>query len=117
MKFGITRWKMVPSYRGTPCFVLPLTGFFQSLVPLARPTKFATVSGVCFSNSVQRSVPAVVSKTAVGLVEAVGAAAAACGALGLAVPLLGLAGVLGLVAGTAPVPELCCAPAVNAIRK
>src|SRR5205807_173306 len=66
MKLGITRWKMVPSERGAPCLVAPLAGFFQSLVPVANPMKLATVSGVSFSNSVQRILPAVVSKTATG---------------------------------------------------
>src|SRR2546423_1075936 len=74
MKFGMTRWKMVPSYSGVLCLVTWLTGFFQSFVPLARPMKFATVSGVCFSNNVQRILPAVVSMTATGLPEVVGAA-------------------------------------------
>src|SRR5262249_28372201 len=77
MKFGITRWKIVPSYRGTPCLVTWLAGFFQSFVPFANPMKLATVSGVSFSNNVQRSFPAVVSKTAVGSTEAIGLAGVA----------------------------------------
>jgi len=39
---------------------------------VARPMKLATVMGVCFSKSVQRSLPAVVSKTATGFPEAAG---------------------------------------------
>src|SRR5262249_14971742 len=41
--------------------------------------KFATVSGVCFSKRVQRILPAVVSITATGLPDALGAAVAALG--------------------------------------
>src|SRR3954468_6322673 len=66
MKFGITRWKMVPLYSGTACMVLLLTGFFQSLVPWASPTKLATVLGALSGKSWQVSLPAVVLKTAVG---------------------------------------------------
>src|SRR5579864_5369488 len=93
---------MVPSYSGVACLVAPLTGFFQSLVPVARPMKLATVSGVSFSKSVQRRVPAVVLKTAVGSAET-----ARC--TGVLAPVAGLAGVVGLAAGLVWVLELSCA--------
>src|SRR6267154_2777650 len=57
---------MVPSYRGTPCLVAPLTGFFQSLVPEANPMKFSTPIGALSGNSVQVSLPTVVLMTAIG---------------------------------------------------
>src|SRR5436305_9528879 len=66
MNPGMTRWKMVPSYSGTPCLLAPLTGFFQSFVPLASPMKLATPMGALSGNSVQFIFPAVVSITAVG---------------------------------------------------
>src|SRR5713226_10627480 len=74
MNSGITRWKIVPLYSGTPCILRPLAGLVQSLVPVARPMKFATPSGALSGNSVQVSLPAVVSMIAVGC-----AAAAATG--------------------------------------
>src|SRR3954471_7662531 len=46
--------------------VLLLTGFFQSLVPWASPTKLATVLGALSGKSSHVSLPAVVLKTAVG---------------------------------------------------
>ena len=64
--------------------VAPLAGFFQTLVPVARPMKLATVSGVSFSNSVQRILPAVVSKMATGSPEDAGLAADLRGAFLLA---------------------------------
>src|SRR6516165_7634276 len=67
MKSGITRWKMVPSYSGTPCFLAP-EGLVQSFVPLARPTKFSTPTGATFGNNVQCILPAVVSMIASGSV-------------------------------------------------
>src|SRR5437763_10218174 len=76
MKSGITRWKMVPSYSGVLCLVAWLTGLVQSFAPVARSMKFLTVIGVSFSKSLQRSVPAVVSKTAVGSPDFFGAAVA-----------------------------------------
>src|SRR6478672_10115635 len=57
---------MVPSYRGTPCFLACEMGFVQSLVPWARPVKLATPIGALSGNRVQVSLPAVVSMTAVG---------------------------------------------------
>src|SRR5256885_14813860 len=48
--------------------VLPDLGSFQSLLPVARPTKLATEFGDLSENSSQVMRPAVVSKTAVGLV-------------------------------------------------
>src|SRR6476619_2477934 len=66
MKSGITRWKMVPLYRGTPCFLAPVAGLVQSLVPRASPMKFATPIGALSGNSVQVNLPAVVSMIAVG---------------------------------------------------
>src|SRR5947209_5171709 len=57
--------------------------------------KLATVSGVSFSNNVQRSLPAVVSKTAVGSPEAVDAA--------------GFAAVEALCAGAALGADCVCA--------
>src|SRR5450755_1841653 len=76
MKPGITRWKMVPSYRGTPCFLACEMGLVQSLVPVAKPVKLATPMGALSGNRVQVSLPAVVSMMAVG--------SAAVGAAGLA---------------------------------
>src|SRR5438445_9889237 len=75
---------MVPSYSGTPCLVAPLTGFLQSLVPLARPIKFATPTGALSGKSVQVILPTVVSMMATGF-------AAADVVAGLAAPL-GLVG-------------------------
>src|SRR5258708_40052788 len=69
MNSGMTRWKIVPSYKGVLCLVTPLAGFFQSFLPVARPIKFSTVIGASFSNKVQRNVPAVVLNTATGLPE------------------------------------------------
>src|ERR1700704_1787524 len=69
MNSGITRWKIVPSYKGVLCLVTPLAGFFQSFLPVARPIKFSTVIGASFSNRLQRKVPAVVLKTATGFPE------------------------------------------------
>src|SRR5216684_1244277 len=83
-----------------------MTGLFQSLVPLARQMKLATVSVVSFSNRVQRSVPAVVSITAVGAPEA----ARWIGGLAVA-PDLGA----GLVVGGVCVLEFDCAPAAKAV--
>src|ERR1700722_985031 len=57
---------MVPSYRGVPCFFWWVTGLVQSFVPLAKPMKLATPMGALSGKSVQVSLPAVVSITAVG---------------------------------------------------
>src|ERR1700693_2366120 len=65
MKLGMTRWKMVPLYRGTPFTILPVLGSFHSLVPVDSPMKLATVSGAWSGNSVQVMLPAVVSMVAV----------------------------------------------------
>src|ERR1700687_5302094 len=93
---------MVPSYSGTPCLVARLTGFFQSLVPDASPTKFSTPTGALSGKSVHVILPAVVSMIAVGF-EA--------GTAGLAA-VAGFAGVLGL-AGAAWLPEPVCANAAD----
>src|SRR5499427_4744460 len=55
---------MVPSYNGRLCMVAPLKGFFQSFVPVARPTKLSTVIGALSGKSVQLMSPAVVWKVA-----------------------------------------------------
>src|SRR5437762_13797197 len=78
---------MVPLYRGTPCILRPVEVFVQSLVPLAKPIKLATPIGAFFGNSVQVSLPAVVSMMAAGA-----GAAAAVDAVGF----LGAADVAGL---------------------
>src|SRR5208282_5842907 len=66
MNSGMTRWKMVPSYRAMLCFLACVTGLVQSLVPFARPMKFATPMGAIFGNSTQWRSPAVVWMMAVG---------------------------------------------------
>src|SRR5712692_6735991 len=75
MKLGITRWKMVPSYSGTPCFLAWVTGLAQSFVPSARPMKLATPMGALSGNSLHVSLPAVVSMIAVDCPEPVDFAA------------------------------------------
>src|SRR5690348_4406423 len=97
MKFGMTRWKMVPSYKGVCSLVAPLTGFFHCLVPVARPMKFLTVSGALSGYRVQVILPRLVSKRALGRFGA--AAVVAC--------VAGLAGVLaaGLAAGLDVCPK------------
>src|ERR1044071_121461 len=97
MNPGITRWNIVPSYSGTPCLLAPLTGFFQSLVPEARPMKFATPIGALSGKSVQVILPAVVSIIAVGLAAVV----------------VGLAVAAGLAAAACPV-DFVCANAIAA---
>src|SRR5215467_6481930 len=69
MKLGITRWKVVPSYNGRPCFLAWETGLVQSFVPSARPMKFATPSGALSGKSLQVILPAVVSMMALGPAE------------------------------------------------
>src|ERR1051326_3266999 len=88
---------MVPSYKGTPCFLAWLAGLTQSLVPLAKPIKFATPMGALSGKSSHFILPTVVSITAVGPVGrgGVGATDLVAGAVGLA------AGRVGLVAGAA----------------
>src|SRR6266852_4318546 len=103
MNSGMTRWKIVPSYKGVLCFVTPLAGFFQSFLPVARPIKFSTVSGASFSNKVQRNVPAVVLKTAMGFPE---------GATGFLTGAFAVLEVLGFAAGAACPNELAAMPRV-----
>src|SRR5215472_3596697 len=55
---------MVPSYSGRLCMAAPFEGFFHSLVPVASPTKLATVTGALSGKSVQLMSPAVVWKVA-----------------------------------------------------
>src|SRR5271165_2484794 len=74
MKFGMTRWQIVPSYSGV-CIIWPVLGFFHGLVPSASPMKLATVSGALSGNKVQVMLPSVVSMMAV---VPFGAGAAAC---------------------------------------
>src|ERR1041384_7950460 len=57
---------MVPSYKGTPCFLAWLAGLTQSLVPLAKPIKLATPMGALSGKSSHFILPTVVSMTAVG---------------------------------------------------
>src|SRR5271165_6000290 len=99
MKFGITRWKTVPSYKGLLCMVTPLDGFFQSLVPVARPMKLSTVIGALSGNSVQVMLPMVVSKMA----------CTGWGATGVDVAV-------GLAAGFAAVVRVCAMAAPNRVR-
>src|SRR5579885_2243914 len=66
MNSGITRWKMVPSYRGLLRIVAPLMGFFHSFVPVASPMKFATPIGALSGKSVHVILPTVVSSIATG---------------------------------------------------
>src|SRR5436853_3079961 len=63
MKSGITRWKMVPSYRRSLLF-LRETGCVHSRLPSASSMKLVTVLGASFSNRRQTIWPSVVSKTA-----------------------------------------------------
>src|ERR1700722_2685691 len=93
MNSKITRSKIVLSYIGKPCFVVP-TGFFHSFVPVARPMKLATPIGALSGNSVQVIFPTVVSMIAVGF-----AATAVCTGT--------FAAVLGF-AGAACDPEVAC---------
>src|SRR5271166_1053159 len=99
MKFGITRWKTVPSYKGLLCMVTPLDGFFQSLVPVARPMKLSTVIGAVAGNSVQVMFPMVVSKMACTGCWVAGVDAAA-----------------GFVAGFAAVLPVCAMAAPDRVR-
>src|SRR5579864_6939577 len=93
MNPGITRWKIVPSYSGTPCLLAPLTGFFQSLVPLARPIKFSTPIGALSGKRVHIILPTLVLIIAVGFVAVAAAGLAALVVLaavpGLAAPWVG----------------------------
>src|SRR6266496_3827636 len=63
MKFGITRWKIVPSYRRSVLF-LPVLGCRHSRLPSARSVKFCTVLGASFSKRRQTMVPSEVVKIA-----------------------------------------------------
>src|ERR1700674_1289188 len=60
----MTRWKMVPSYSGTPCFFWCVTGLIQSFLPSDRSTKFCTPMGALSGNNWQFNLPAVVSTLA-----------------------------------------------------
>src|SRR5258705_13197251 len=64
MKSGITRWKIRPSKKGLPVTVWPLLGSVHGFLPVARPTKLATVIGTWSPNRVQWMVPWLVSKVA-----------------------------------------------------
>src|ERR1700722_15169214 len=70
---------MVPSYRGTPCFLACVTGLVQSLVPVARPIKLATPMGATLGNSVQCRSPTVAWMMAVGSAAAAGGVTGAFG--------------------------------------
>src|SRR4051794_6253505 len=63
MKFGITRWKIVPSYSRSELF-FPVLGCFHSRLPSARSMKFCTVFGASFSNRRQTIVPSEVLNVA-----------------------------------------------------
>src|SRR4051812_6263515 len=63
MKPSITRWKTSPSKYGRFVFC-PVFGSVNSLVPSARPTKFATVFGTSSSNSLTVKFPSLVVKCA-----------------------------------------------------
>ena len=84
--------------------VAPLTGFFQSFVPVASPMKFSTPTGALSGNSVQFILPTVVSMMAVGFADATCTGVPAT---------LGFAIVLDFGAGAACVPELDCAHPAN----
>src|SRR3954463_7000748 len=56
MKPEMTRWKVVPSYRGLVDFS-PVRGSVHSFSPVARPTKFATVLGAWSGNNVRLMSP------------------------------------------------------------
>src|SRR5215468_2193536 len=66
MKFGMTRWKIVPSYSATPCIFLCVVGWVQSFVPVDKPMKLATPTGASFGYRVQVILPTVVSMMAIG---------------------------------------------------
>src|SRR5215469_10221772 len=78
--------------------VAPLGGFFQSLVPVARPMKLFTVMGALSGKSVQLMLPAVVSKIACTGCDAAGVAGFV--AAGLAVE--GFGGALPVCAAANP---------------
>ena len=69
MKSGITLWKIVPEYRDLPVILSPVFGLVHSLVPLAKPTKLATVFGAALGNSSTVISPLLVLKIAVMLSE------------------------------------------------
>src|SRR5215475_6915692 len=66
MKFGMTRWKIVPSYSATPCIFLCVVGLVQSFVPVDKPMKLDTPMGAFFGYRVQVIFPTVVSMMAIG---------------------------------------------------
>src|SRR5688500_11129562 len=64
MNSGITRWNVRPSKYGLPFTGSFVFGSVHAFLPVASPTKFATVIGALSGNSSQLMVPFVVSKTA-----------------------------------------------------
>src|SRR5438093_13701002 len=65
MKFGITRWKTVPSYSRS-VLRCRSRGSVHSRAPVARSTKLATVFGACSGNRRALNVPMDVTNVAVG---------------------------------------------------
>ena len=95
MKLGMTRWKTVLSYKGTPFITLPVFGSVHSFVPSANPIKFATVLGACLGKRVHFILPIEVSKIASG------SAAGVVGlvAVDLAAPVVAVLGFAAVVEG------------------
>jgi hypothetical protein len=59
----MTRWKITPEYRGAlDCSFV--RGSVQVFSPVARPTKFETVSGACSAKSSRRMSPRLVCSVA-----------------------------------------------------
>ena len=50
MKLGMTRWNVVPLYKGRRVG-FPVRGSVHVFVPPASPTKLFTANGDCFSKS------------------------------------------------------------------
>src|SRR5512146_2970523 len=69
---------MVPLYSGVLCFLARDAGLVQSLLPSARPMKFATVIGALSGNNSQVMVPLLVSRIALGLALGAAFGAGAC---------------------------------------
>src|ERR1019366_6909362 len=63
MKSGMTRWKIVPSYRRSLDF-LRVEGCVHSRLPSASSTKLATVLGASFSKRRHTMLPSLVSNVA-----------------------------------------------------
>src|SRR5437879_5225285 len=102
MKLGMTRWKTVLSYKGTPFITLPVFGSVHSFVPSANPMKFATVLCACLGKRVHFILPIEVSKMASGsAARVVGLAAADL--VAPVVATFGLVVVAGFFAGVVPV--------------